>query len=282
MRLSLLTVTTAASYAYTPAARADYDGVQPAEKECVGSRAATDRLSLGHLEMKAVSWTQRLLLICGLLLIGIYVAAYFYREVVSRATLKRFDDLRTAAPVKSTATVQPTSGFKVDFSLWSKKRITEYEESLASRIDPPLAVLRISKVQLEVPVLEGTDDLTLNRGIGHIAGTVGPGKQGNIGLAGHRDGFFRVLKDIGPGDTIELETPRGTDNYTVDQVVLVSPKDVSVLRPRPVRSLNLVTCYPFYFIGSAPQRYIVQASMTEADSARIGKVRESSLLISEH
>ena len=232
--------------------------------------------------MKAASWTQSLLLILGLLLIGIYVAAYFYREVVSRATLKRFDDLRTEALVKPAAALLPTSGFKFDFSLWSKKRIAEYEESLVARINPPLAVLRISKVQLEVPVLEGTDDLTLNRGVGHIAGTVEPGEEGNIGIAGHRDGFFRVLKDIGPGDTIELETPRGTDKYTVDQVVLVSPKDVSVLGPRPIRSLTLVTCYPFYFIGSAPQRYIVQASMAEADSARIGKVRQSSLPMSEH
>ena len=232
--------------------------------------------------MKAVSSTQRLLLILGVLLVGIYVAAYFYREVVSRAIVKRFDDLRTEAPVKPAAALLPTSGFKCDFSQWSKKRIAEYEESLAARINPPLAVLHISKVQLEVPVLEGTDDLTLNRGVGHIAGTVGPGEEGNIGIAGHRDGFFRVLKDIGPGDTIELETPRGTDKYTVDQVVLVSPKDVSVLGSRPIRSLTLVTCYPFYFIGSAPQRYIVQASMAEADSARIGKVKESSLPMSEH
>lgn len=232
--------------------------------------------------MKTVSWTQRLLLILGLLLIGIYVAAYFDREVVSQATLKRVDDLRTEAPFKPTAALLPTSGFKFDFSLWSKKRITEYEESLVARINPPLAVLRISKVQLEVPVLEGTDDLTLNRGVGHIAGTVAPGEAGNIGIAGHRDGFFRVLKDIGPGDTIDLETPRGTDQYIVDQVVLVSPKDVSVLRPRTIRSLTLVTCYPFYFIGSAPQRYIVEASIAKSESTRIGEVRESSLPISEH
>ena len=234
------------------------------------------------LKMKAVNWTQRLLVILGLLLIGIYVAAYFYREVVSRATLKRFDDLRTETRVKPAAVLLPTSGLKLDFSLWSKKRIAEYEESLTARVNPPLAVLRISKVRLEVPVLEGTDELTLDRGVGHIAGTVEPGEEGNIGIAGHRDGFFRVLKDIGPGDTIELQTLRGTDKYTVHQVVLVSPKDVSVLRPRPIRSLTLVTCYPFYFIGSAPQRYIVQASMAEADSARIGKVRESSLPMSKH
>ena len=132
---------------------------------------------------------------------------------------------------------------------------------MGSRFDPPLAVLRIPKVHLEVPVLDGTDDLTLNRGVGHIVGTVRPGEDGNIGIAGHRDGFFRALKDVGPGDTIELVTPKRVVRYAVDQIVLVRPEDVSVLQPRSRPSLTLVTCYPFYFVGSAPQRYIVQASV---------------------
>src|ERR1043166_9320826 len=82
-------------------------------------------------------------------------------------------------------------------SLCSQKRIAAYEQTLTEHTDPPLAVLRIPNVSLEVPVLEGTDDLILNRGVGHIAGTVQPGEDGNIGIAGHRDGFFRVLKDVG-------------------------------------------------------------------------------------
>jgi sortase A len=98
--------------------------------------------------------------------------------------------------------------------------------------------------------------------VGHIGGTMRPGENGNIGIAGHRDGFFRVLKDVGPGDAIELATTSRTDTYVVDQIVLVSPNDVSVLQPRSISSLTLVTCYPFYFVGSAPQRYIVQASIT--------------------
>lgn len=90
-----------------------------------------------------------------------------------------------------------------------------------------------------------------------------------------------MLKDIGPGDTIEIETLRRTDRYTVDRVVLVRPNDVSVLQPRPMRSLTLVTCYPFYFIGNAPQRYIVQASVAEADGTKSDKAKESSSEISE-
>lgn len=232
------------------------------------------------LEIKAVRWTQRLLFIGGLLLIGIYLSAHIHREMLSRAQLRAFVGPRTEVPVE-TETLVPESGLRVDVRQWSKKRIAEYEESLAHNLDPPLAVLRISKVELEVPVLEGTDDLTLNRGVGHIVGTARPGEEGNIGIAGHRDGFFRALKDIGPGDTIELLTPLGTTTYKVDQIVLVSPKDVSVLQPRPSGSLTLVTCYPFYFIGSAPQRYIVQASITNSHGTRIGGVRESNFQTSQ-
>ena len=231
--------------------------------------------------MRLVGWIQQLLLILGLLLIGIYVGAHLHRVILSRAELRRFDELRVKTRVDTTETSLPEPGFNVDLSLWSQKRIAAYEDSFAKHVDRPLAVLRISKFHLEVPVLEGTDDLALNRGIGHIAGTSRPGDEGNIGIAGHRDGFFRVLKDIGRGDTIEILTPRGTDKYIVDQIVLVRPNDVSILQSGPTRSLTLVTCYPFYFIGSAPQRYIVQASITGSDDARTG-VRESRLQTAEH
>jgi sortase A len=205
---------------------------------------------------------ERLLLIFGLLLIAIYVAARMYRTVLSSAELQRFQDLQSEGKAGRFPT---DTRFKLDFSLWSEKRIAGYEHSLAQYIDPPLAVLRISKVHLEVPVLEGTDDLALNRGVGHIAGTVRPGEVGNIGIAGHRDGFFRVLKDVRPGDTIELVTPKRADTFVVQQIVLVDPNDVSVLQPQSVSSLTLVTCYPFYYVGSAPQRYIVQASATNPE-----------------
>jgi sortase A len=225
--------------------------------------------------MYFASRIQRLLLIIGVVLMGVYAAAYFHKEVLSRAQLRQFDRPQMQGIVEKREALPTQPGFKVDFRLWSEKRIAEYEESLARKIDPPLALLRISKVQLEVPVLEGTDDFTLNRGVGRIVGTARPGEEGNIGIAGHRDGFFRVLKDVEPGDTIDLVTPSRAERYTVDRIVLVRPEDVSVLRPRPVRSLTLVTCYPFYFIGSAPQRYIVQASIAESD--RVGESRLQSI-----
>ena len=227
--------------------------------------------------MRIVSWIQRLLLIIGLLLIGIYVGAHIHRAIMSRAEVRRFENLQAKPDVGKSDNLPSASGLKVDFSLWSQKRIEEYEHSLTEHFDPPLAILRIAKVNLEVPVLEGTDDLTLNRGVGHILGTGRPGEEGNVGIAGHRDGFFRTLKDIGPGDTIELVTTSRSEIYTVDEIVLVSPTDVSVLQQRPTRSLTLVTCYPFYFIGSAPQRYIVQASIRQSEDSGSGSSRGSKL-----
>ena len=200
------------------------------------------------------------LLIVGLSLIAIFVAAHIHRAVLSRSAV---NELNVAKERSLTKNVPSLSDKKLilDSSLWSSVRIAAYEQSLTSHFDPPLAILRIPKVRLEVAVLAGTDDLTLNRGVGLIEGTNRPGEGGKIGIAGHRDGFFRVLKDVHRGDAIELETVDRIERYRVDEIVIVSPRDVSVLRPTATPTLSLVTCYPFYFIGSAPERYIVMASL---------------------
>ena len=157
---------------------------------------------------------------------------------------------------------------KVDFSLWSEKRVEGYRKSLLNKRGSPLAVLRFEKFNMRVPVFEGTDDLTLNRGAGWIRGTARPGEAGNIGIAAHRDGFFRALKDIAAGDSIELSTAGGTIIYTVDEIQIVNPESVDVLRPRGLPSLTLATCYPFYFIGDAPKRFIVHAALKKAIDTR--------------
>jgi sortase A len=146
-----------------------------------------------------------------------------------------------------------------DQELWADKRIAAYRQSLAVEADPPLAVLTIDKLDLQVPVYDGTDEFNLNRGVGRIRGTARVDAEGNLGIAGHRDGFFRGLKDIGVGDRIELQTTRGVVSYTVSSIDIVDPSDVSVLAPRPGMTLTLVTCYPFYYVGHAPERYIVTA-----------------------
>ena len=205
---------------------------------------------------------ERLLLICGILLLIVFAAFRVYSSFAAELELKRFQDLQAEQQTTQSYARLVKPSFHLDFSLWSKERIAAYQHTLGQQFAPALAVLRIAKVHLEVPVLEGTDDLTLDRGVGHISGTVSPGESGNIGIAGHRDGFFRALKDVKQGDTIDLVGFGRTDHYVVDQILLVRPDDISVLQPGSNSSLTLVTCYPFYYVGSAPQRYIVQASLT--------------------
>jgi sortase A len=148
-----------------------------------------------------------------------------------------------------------------DLSLWDPKRIVAWRNAMRTPAPAPLAVLRIPRLHLEVPVFPGTDDLTLDRGAGHIEDTARPGTEGNSGIAGHRDGFFRSLKDIAAGDTVELVTSQGREVYRVQRTWVVSPDDVSVLDATPRRSITLVTCYPFYFVGPAPERLIVRAEL---------------------
>jgi len=216
--------------------------------------------------MRWLAKVERLLLVFGLLMLGVYLGARAHKAVLSRAAIAGFKT-EPPDPAGPSGTLQLVAA-KPDFSLWSEKRVREYQDSLLAHFAPALGILRIPKIAVEVPVLEGTDDLSLNRGVGRIAGTATLGESGNIGIAGHRDGFFRGLKDVGPGDRIELVTPNETETYVIDQISIVDPDDVSVLGPRPRPSLTLVTCYPFYFVGSAPKRYIVQASITDSGPAK--------------
>ncbi len=146
-----------------------------------------------------------------------------------------------------------------DQHLWSPERIRAWTDTQAHPAPTPLGILRFRRLGLEVPILEGTDEATLNRAVGHIEDTSAPGSPGNSGIAGHRDGYFRPLKDARLGDVIEIETTRGVATYRIARLWIVNPEDVSVLDPVPFEAITLVTCYPFYFIGSAPQRFIVRA-----------------------
>jgi sortase A len=204
------------------------------------------------------------LFMMGFAMLAFYLGARIHAGLWSRASILSFEESRKGSSTGHAGSDRrDDSG--VDFNLWSNRRIEAYKQSLAQHFDPPLAVLRVEKIHLEVPVLEGTDDLTLNRGVGRIAGTARPGEDGNIGIAGHRDGFFRGLKDVKLGDRMELVTTNEADTYAVDKVEIVTPDNVSVLLATSAPTLTLVTCYPFYFIGSAPQRYIVHASIAAAD-----------------
>lgn len=203
-----------------------------------------------------------LLLLSGLFLVCVYGAVRVYRGTYSRASLREFSRKQMSATASG---LQSPSLGKVgipDFRLWAEERVEAYQSSLLGNVPPPLGVLKIPSIGLEVPLLEGSDDLTLNRGVGHIGGTAAPGGIGNVGIAGHRDGFFRGLKDLHVGDTMDLYTENGNSRYVVDEILIVPPENVSVLAPRSKPALTLVTCYPFYFVGSAPLRYVVHASIT--------------------
>jgi sortase A len=202
----------------------------------------------------------------GVALLSAWGGAWIYSTVSSRAAVKRFERERAQLPtVESSAVNDHASELPVDFSLWSTKRVAAYQDSLLKAQDHPLAVLRIPKIHLEVPVYNDTEDLTLDRGVGRILGTAQVGQAGNLGIAGHRDGFFRGLKDLAQNDTIELDRVGQSDTYTVASIEIVSPDDVSVLDSTPEPSMTLVTCFPFYFVGSAPQRYVVHAYLTGPD-----------------
>lgn len=147
-----------------------------------------------------------------------------------------------------------------DQSLWSEERIRGYEASLSAVTDTPVAILRVPDLGLEVPVFATDSDVFLDRGAGLIPGMGDPDKGGNIGIAAHRDGYFRVLKDIRPGQLVEVETRARRHRYRVVSTEVVDPADRRVLADTLDPTLTLVTCYPFYFLGSAPQRFIVRGA----------------------
>lgn len=199
-------------------------------------------------------WAERGAWGLGLLCVGVWGALRIDGVSGARHELERFAVLQA-----STALSAPAP----DLSLWDPERVAAWRRALREPAPPPLAVLRIPKLRLEVAVLPGTDEFTLNRAVGHVEDTALPGTDGNSGIAGHRDGFFRGLKDIADGDVIELETLRGKEMYRVERTWVVTPEDVSVLDATKSRSLTLITCYPFYHVGPAPQRFIVRAVRSE-------------------
>lgn len=215
--------------------------------------------------------TERVALSLGIAAGIFYTAAQLFAAITPRVELQRFDRLvaAQAEPGEAGAESILPDPDSVDFELWSKDRVRLYRETLAAGSAHASAVLRIPALDLEVPVFDGTDDWTLNRGLGWIAGTARPGELGNVGVAGHRDGFFRGLKDIAMGDEIHLRTLTDQTTYRVDEILIVDPKDVHVLGPREQPSITLVTCYPFYFIGKAPNRYIVRASRADSGLASV-------------
>ena len=198
--------------------------------------AATEKqwfATRGHLFLR---WTRMLLLIAGVLAVS-YVAltlldAKLYQEAAGNALERQID-----------AQEQHKEGLS---------RAVAEQGDVLGRIEIP-------RLGVMVAILEGTTSQTLRLGVGHIKGTALPGEPGNAGIAGHRDTYFRALKDIRAKDEIQIQTATGLSHYEVDRVQIVAPGDTGILAPSPGSDLTLVTCYPFHFIGAAPERFVVHA-----------------------
>jgi sortase A len=191
-------------------------------------------------------WTQRLLFVCAALMLGYCGFALVDGWVFQHRERLHLEQLlrdRLPADVAARQTAVSTS---------PKPPPETVIDGLIGRIDVP-------RLGLSVIVIEGIDRTSLRRGVGHIPGTALPGKPGNVGLAGHRDTFFRALRNIRQNDTITLTTLLGEYRYRVVSIAIVSPLDIGVLAPSANQVLTLVTCYPFTFVGPAPERFIVRA-----------------------
>lgn len=138
-------------------------------------------------------------------------------------------------------------------------------EPLQKSIPPgePIARMLIPRLHTALYVLEGTDNENLRRGPGHMEGTALPGDPGNCIIAGHRDTHFSALKDIRKGDVVDFQTKAGRYAYRVSQISIVSPDNTAPLMPTTDAVLNLITCYPFRYVGSAPRRFIVRADLID-------------------
>jgi len=126
--------------------------------------------------------------------------------------------------------------------------------------------IEIPRLGLSAVIFEGTDEPVLRQGVGHLTGSALPGQTGNVVLAGHRDSFFRALRNIRPGDVVDVTTEQGSRTYSVGTTRIIKPTEVSVLEPTSVPTLTLVTCYPFYYVGNAPSRFIVRGTETNPGS----------------
>jgi sortase A len=217
------------------------------EAMTVDSRGA-DRTSGRN---RSFAWTARILLAVGVGCLGWVAWSLSEAAVVEAVESRRLaearsDQLSTFAPSES-ADAARVSAMPGEVS-WGELG----EGDLVGKIE-------IRRLGVSAIMLRGTTARTLRRAVGHIPGTALPGEAGNVGLAGHRDSFFRDLSGIRTGDTISLATPHGDVHYQVDSVFVVEPEGVHVLAPPATGEMvTLVTCYPFNYVGPAPGRFIVQ------------------------
>jgi len=188
-------------------------------------------------------WLERLLFLVAAVCLGYFV--YVYAEA---RLYQAFEDKELDAILESRSAPASPPG---------AARSSEPAPAPGSTIGR----IEIPRLGVSAIVRAGADARTLRLAVGYIPGTALPGANGNVGLAGHRDTFFRRLRDIDPGDEIRVTTKDGVFKYVVQRTLIVEPSDVRVLDSLGYPALTLVTCYPFSYVGSAPQRFIVRAAL---------------------
>jgi sortase A len=207
-----------------------------------------------------LNWSQRALFVCAVLLLGycgfVLADSWLFQRRANRDLDRLLRDRRTVSLV----TPQPASA-------------ASPQVEPAAVADGLIGRIEIPRLMLSVVVIEGVDKTALRRAVGHIPGTALPGDAGNVGLAGHRDTFFRPLKDVKIGDEIRVTTLKGIFKYEVVSLKVVVPENVGVLAPSGENVLTLVTCYPFYFVGPAPKRWIVRARQVSAQTLASSSVK---------
>ena len=200
-------------------------------------------------------WSGHFFSLIGILALGYVGFVLGYSKLYQVYLNRQFEqELKMARPPAGTDQKPPASTVPPAPSEAARARVVSAvpEGSLLGRIE-------IGTIGLSAMILEGTNTKTLGRAVGHIPRTTLPGHQGNVAIAGHRDTFFRGLRNIQKDDEITLTTLNGTDRYRVDSTQVVEPEDIWVLDHSDESILTLVTCFPFYFVGPAPQRFIVRA-----------------------
>jgi len=194
---------------------------------------------------RMLKWGQRALFACAILLLGYTGFALVDAWIFQRRESRELDRLLRSRQVASESKPQSET--------------SAAPQAAPTAADGLIGRIEIPRLLLSAVVVEGVDKITLRRAVGHIPGTALPGHAGNVGLAGHRDTFFRSLKDVKVKDEVQLSTLAGNFNYEVESLRVVDPDNIGVLAPSGHNVLTLVTCYPFYFVGPAPERWIVTA-----------------------
>lgn len=223
-------------------------------------------------------WCERALWITGFIFLGWFLAVWFEAQAYQAYSNWVFEQqlARDKAPERKGVEIGLllewlASDFRhgddatLDSSSDSPASSGPSTKSTAPSFGLALGRLEVPRLDLSVMIRKGADGRTLRRAVGHIPGTAEPGEDGNIGIAGHRDTFFRSLKDIREQDEIILQTVEGTYRYKVEWTKIVGPNAAHVLKPTHRDSLTLVTCYPFYYVGHAPKRFIVRARQIATD-----------------